>query len=114
MASKALPVPVQSATDAKTGAVTYTMPAEDIVPLYKSLAQCQQDGKELAVCHSDQVDLRSQAAALTTQRDSYKQEADTWKQAAKGGTVWQRTWKVVKYVSIGALIGGGIVAATKH
>ena len=51
---------------------------------------------------------------LTTQRDSYKQKAEEWKKAAKGGSAWRRFVKAANYVGIGALISGGTVAAVKH
>ena len=110
MAAKNLPAPVQTATDPKTGAVSYTIPPEDVVPLYKKLATCEQAG-QLDVCQHDVVDLKSQAAELTTQRDSYKQEAATWKKAAKGGSFIKRAVKVAEHVAIGAAIG---YAIAKH
>jgi len=111
MAAKNLPAPIQTATDAKTGAVSYTIPPEDVVPLYKKLATCEQSAGQLDVCQHDVVDMKSQAAELATQRDSYKQEAATWKKAAKGGPFIKRAVKVAEHVAIGAAIG---YAIAKH
>ena len=105
---------VTAQVDTKTGATQYSVTPEGVVALGKQIATCQENASELAACTKDKADFQHVTTDLTTQRDSYKQEADTWKKAAKGGSVWQRVAKAAKYIGIGALIGGGAVAAVKH
>ena len=110
-ANKNLPAgSFQMQTDA-TGKTTYSLTPDAVVQLGKDVATCQEQGKELNTCEQDRSDLQHITTDLTSQRDSYKQEAATWKKAAKGGTVWQRVWRVTKYVGIGAGIG---YAIAKH
>ena len=105
---------VTAQVDTKTGATQYSVTPEGVVALGKQIATCQENASELATCTKDKAEFQHITTDLTTQRDSYKQEADTWKKAAKGGSVWQRVAKAAKYIGIGALIGGGAVAAVKH
>jgi len=114
-AAKNLPTSsVTAQVDAKTGATQYAVTPEGVVALGKQIASCQENSNELAACTKDKADFQHITTDLTAQRDSYKQEADTWKKAAKGGSAWRRLVKAAKYVGIGAVIGGGVVAATKH
>jgi hypothetical protein len=48
---------------------------------------------------ADLVDSQTKFLAMTAERN-------TWKTAAKGGSLWTRTKRVVKWVGIGILIGG--------
>jgi len=104
-ANKNLPAgSVETQTDA-TGKTTYTLTPDAVVQLAKDVASCQEQGKELSTCQQDKADLQHETVDLASQRDSYRQDADTWKKAAKGGTTWQRVWRVTKYVGIGAAAG---------
>ena len=104
-AAKNLPsASVTAQVDAKTGATQYSLTPEGVVALGKQIATCQENASELAACTKDKADFQHITTDLTTQRDSYKQEAEEWKKAAKGGSKWQRTMRVVKY----AVIFGGV------
>ena len=110
-ANKNLPAGSFQAQTDTTGKTTYALAPDAVVQLGKDIATCQEQGKELSTCQQDKADLQHITVDLTSQRDSYKEEAATWKKAAKGGATWQRVWRVTKYVGIGAGIG---YAIAKH
>ena len=75
------------------------VPQADIKPLLDFSAECAECKLKLA---SDETQIKQ----LEGERDSALK-------TAKGGSFWQRTRKVAKYVGIGILIGGATVAITK-
>lgn len=96
-AAKNLPQGAATAqVDAKTGATQCSVTPEGVVALGKQIATYQENASELAVCTKDKADFRHITVDLTKQRDSYKQEAEEWKKAAKGGSAWRRFVKAAK------------------
>jgi hypothetical protein len=104
---------LQQPTNPQTGQPDTTKPPAILfdAPQAKILNDTLND---CAVCkitvpklQADLTDSKTKLAAMTDERD-------TWKTAAKGGSVWQRTKRALKWIGIGGLIGGGIVAAAKR
>ena len=74
------------------------VPSADLKPLFDYVQNCRACQAQLAAVQQDVQDERAKNAALTKQRDEALN-------AAKGGSVWHRTLRVVKWVAIGFGIG---------
>jgi len=101
------------ATGGATGSTTAQLPSApdvrvpsaDLKPLFDYVQDCRACQAKLAAAQQDADDERKKNAALTTERDAAVK-------VAKGGTVWSRTFRVVKWVAIGFGIGYVAHAAT--
>jgi hypothetical protein len=89
----------QDGTAASKSLPDAVVPNVDIQPLLNFSSECSQCKLKLA---SDETQIKQ----LEGERDSALR-------TAKGGSFWQRTRKVAKYVGIGIIIGGVTVAVTK-
>src|SRR5207247_62219 len=77
-------------------------------PQVKAYAQdCEACKLQLPKLQADLADRAKQAELAQGQIDSLKQERESWKVAARGGTWKQRTVKAAKH----GIIGGGIAIA---
>lgn len=88
----------------------FILPSEDALPLAQTLNKCKQDQASLGSCTADLADTTKQLDARTQQFKLAQTDADRWKKVAKGGSVWQRTFKIAGYV---ACAGGGAYLGTK-
>ena len=81
------------------------VPSADLKPLFDYVQDCRACQTKLTASQQDAADDRAQIDALTKERD-------TAVKAAKGGSVWTRTLRVVKWVAIGFGVGYLARAAT--
>ena len=82
----------------------FILPAEDALPLAQTLNKCKQDQAALVTCQADSKDLNAQLEARAMQLQLSQKETAVWKKAAKGGSAWSRTFKLMGYA---ACAGGG-------
>jgi len=102
--------PIQITTPAATPQNPNPQPVaqvmlEDAPQVKTYLHTCEECKLELPKLQADLKDREAQQTLAQKQIDSLKQQRDTALTAARGGTTWQRTWKVVKYLVIGGAIG---------
>jgi hypothetical protein len=69
---------------------------------------------DCAICKLTVPKLQADLADSKTQLTAMTKERDDWKTAAHGGSVWARTKRAAKYIGIGILIGGAVVAGAKR
>jgi len=86
-----------SAPDAK-------IPAADLKPLYDYVLDCKACQAKLTAAQNDLTDEKTKTATLTKSRDDAVR-------AAKGGSIWKRTTRALKWFAIGAA-AGAIAAKT--
>jgi hypothetical protein len=111
----AQPAPQAAATgsasaEAKAGqqlpaAPDVRVPSADLKPLFDYVQDCRACQAKLAAAQQDAQDERTKNSALTKERDAAVK-------AAKGGSVWTRTVRVVKWVAVGFAVGYLAHAAT--
>jgi hypothetical protein len=82
------------------------IPAADLKPLYDYLLDCKACQAKLSASQSDLADEKSKTATLTKSRDDAIR-------AAKGGSIWKRTARALKWFAIGAA-AGAIAAKTSR
>jgi hypothetical protein len=82
------------------------IPTEDLKPLYDFAIDCKACQARLAATQSDLSDEKTKTAALTRERDDALR-------IARGGTVWRRLARAVKWFAIGAA-AGAIAAHASH
>ena len=82
------------------------IPAADLKPLYDYLLDCKACQAKLSTSQSDLADEKSKTATLTKSRDDAIR-------AAKGGSIWKRTARALKWFAIGAA-AGAIAAKTSR
>lgn len=92
-----------NATDLTPG-LAAEFPAEDLKPLFDFVQDCRACQAQLASARSDLGDERAKSAALEKERGAAIR-------AAKGGGIWTRVKRNVKWLAIGAAIGA---LATQH
>ena len=95
----------QGATAQLPSAPDVRVPAGDLKPLFDFVQDCRACQAQLAAAQQDASDEREKNAALTKERDAAVK-------AAKGGGVWSRTVRVVRWVAIGFGVGYLARAAT--
>ena len=88
----------------------FILPSEDALPLAQTLNKCKQDQVSLGACTKDLGDTNNQLEARTQQFKLAQNDADKWKKVAKGGSVFQRTMKLIGYA---ACAGGGAWLGSK-
>ncbi len=71
------------------------------------LLQCDADDHALQACQQNTATLQQQVKETDT-------EAQTWENAAKGGSKWQRILRAAKWFGIGAASGAVAFAAVHH
>jgi hypothetical protein len=81
------------------------VPSADLKPLFDYVQDCRACQAKLAAAQQDSQDERTKNDALTKERDAAVK-------AAKGGSVWTRTVRVVKWVAVGFAVGYLAHAAT--
>ncbi len=86
---------------------TVTIPQTDLKPLYDDLQDCRATTLETASLTKDLADEKSQAAALTTERDAAVA-------ATHGGTFLVRLKREAKWLAIGVAIGAVTAEAAQH
>lgn len=111
-----LKVPVQVSTPTPTADNPHPSPVVQIpeadFPQAKSYIQaCETCKVNLTKTQADLADRAQQAALAQKTIDSLKKERDTALVAAKGGTTFQRTIRVIKWLVIGGAFG---YVAAKH
>ena len=82
------------------------IPAEDLKPLYDFALECKACQAKLTASQSDLTDERTKTAVLTHERDDALR-------IARGGTIWRRVARAVKWFAIGAA-AGAIAAKASH
>jgi hypothetical protein len=104
---------LQQPTNPQTGQPDTTKPPAILfdAPQAKILNDTLND---CAVCKITVPKLQADLADNQTKLLAMTNERNTWQTAAKGGSVWTRTKRALKYIGIGGLIGGAIVAAAKR
>ena len=101
---------LQPAVNPQTGQVDTSKPpnlvfdAPQAKALNDQLVECKICQVSLTKAQADLVDTNTKLAGVTKERDD-------WKIAAKGGSIWKRTGRVLKWAAIGVAIG---YAAAKH
>jgi len=88
-------------TPAKPGEVAapdVRVPSADLKPLFDFVQDCRACQAKLAAAQQDAQDQHTKNDALTKERDAAVK-------AAKGGSVWTRTVRAVKWVAIGFVAG---------
>jgi len=91
--------PSPSATSAELpSSPAAQIPSADLKPLYDYVLDCKACQAKLAASQSDLADEKSKTAVLTKSRDAALQ-------VAKGGTIMQRTIRVLKWFALGAAAG---------
>lgn len=78
------------------------IPAADLKPLYDYVLDCKVCQAKLTAAQSDLADEKTKTATLTKSRDEALK-------AAKGGSLFQRTVRALKWFALGA--AAGVVAA---
>ena len=111
-----LPAPITFTTPLPTKDNPNPQPVASVpqidFPAVKSYAQeCEQCKLNVAKLQADAEDRIKQMQVARTEIDSVKKERDAAVTAAKGGSILQRTGRVIKYVAIGVLVG---YVAAKH
>jgi len=81
------------------------VPSADLKPLFDFVQDCRACQAKLTAAQQDAQDERTKNDALTKQRDAAVK-------AAKGGSVWTRTVRTVKWVAVGFAVGYLAHAAT--
>jgi hypothetical protein len=71
------------------------------------LLQCDADDHALNACQQNATTLQQQVKETDT-------EAQTWENAAKGGSKWQRILRSAKWFGIGAASGAVVFAVAHH
>jgi hypothetical protein len=84
---------------------TVTIPENSLPGLRDTIEQCKECAVKLNTAQADLESRLQQMKEADAQIQALKTERDVAVKAAKGGTAWQRAWKVVKYVAIGGAIG---------
>jgi hypothetical protein len=74
------------------------VPSADFKPLFDYVQDCRACQAKLTAAQQDLVDEHAKSAALTRERDAAVK-------AAKGGSVWTRTLRAVKWVGVGFVAG---------
>ncbi len=74
------------------------VPSADLKPLFDFVQDCRACQAKLAAAQQDTQDERTKNDALTKQRDAAVK-------AAKGGSVWTRTVRTVKWLAVGFAVG---------
>jgi hypothetical protein len=85
----------------------------DAKAIFDKLALCSADDKSLSTCSADKSDLQGQLVAQKKETADEQAIAETWKKAAKGGSVWHRTLTAAKWIGIGAAVGYAAAEAKK-
>jgi len=80
------------------GAQDVRVPAADLKPLFDYVQDCRACQAKLSSAQQDLKDEQAKNSALTTQRDAAVK-------AAKGGGVWTRTWRAMKWAAVGFAVG---------
>lgn len=94
---------------AKTGEAAtpdVRVPSADLKPLFDFVQDCRACQAKLAAAQQDAQDEHTKNDALTKERDAAVK-------AAKGGGVWTRTVRIVKWVAVGFAVGY-LVHASGH
>lgn len=102
---------IQITVNPKTGEATATIPAESIPQLPQVIEKCKTCELNLDTATKQLTYTQQQQQLLASQLVNVSKERDDWKVAAKGGTAFQRTIRVVKWLAIGA--GAGYIAGHK-
>jgi hypothetical protein len=84
-----------------------SLTAPEVSAIAQQLAAGQKCASDLAACKSDLTDTGNQKQLLA-------KRATAAEQALKGGSFWKRLKADTKWLAIGGLIGGGLVAGVKR
>ena len=95
-------LPTQSLPNAPAAQI----PAADLKPLYDYILDCKACQAKLTAAQSDLADEKTKTATLTKSRDEALK-------AAKGGSLFQRTVRALKWFALGAA-AGAIAAKSAH
>src|SRR5271168_105677 len=82
------------------------VPSADLKPLFDFVQDCRACQAKLSSAQQDLQDERAKGAALTKERD-------TAVKAAKGGGVWTRTLRAIKWIGVGFVVGYVAKTATR-
>jgi hypothetical protein len=99
------PSPATTSTELPSAPIAQ-IPAADLQPLYDYALNCTVCQAKLTAAQADLADEKIKTAALTQSRAAALR-------AAKGGSVWQRTARALKWFAIGAA-AGAIAVKTAH
>lgn len=107
-----LPVPLQpnippaTPQDPKPEPISVTVPAPDLKPLYDALV----DGR---MCQEELAGTKLVMAEKDVQIDSLKRENAETVKLAKGGSLFRRIGRGLKWVGVGVLVGVGVARAVR-
>lgn len=108
------PAPVQQTVNGKTETVqppaAVEIPAADLPALQAYKLNCDATGLKLDACTKTGADLQVQLAGTETQLGAMTKERDSWKTAAKGGSIWSRVGRNLKCLAIS---GGAAYAGSR-
>jgi len=85
----------------------FTIPQQDLKPLYDYLQDCRACQAQLTVARADLADEKTKSQALARERDAAVR-------AAKGGGFWARAKRAAKWFAIGAGAGVAFTCASGH
>jgi len=98
-----------------------TIPAASLQAITAQIEQCKESMASLTTCQADKADLTKQLglkdSQLSSQKDqlaAIQKEADAWRTAAKGGSIWTRAKRDAKWLAIGVGAGAAIGYASGH
>jgi hypothetical protein len=83
------------------------IPEADFKSIRDAQVTCEENAAKLATCQA--LGNESKQQLKLTQ-----QQADEWKTAARGGSVWHRALGAAKWFAVGAGAGAGLYAAAHH
>ena len=82
------------------------------VKAYES--QCETCKMALPKVQADLADREAQMKLAQQEIESIQKQRDAALTAAKGGNLWHRTVKALKYIGIGVLVGAAAVCGSQH
>jgi hypothetical protein len=108
-------VQVPAATkDNPTPPATITIAQADLPVLRDRLNKCDTDALAVSTCTKDLATKNAQLHDAGVSLSAVEGERDAYKQELAGGTKWQRTKKALKFIGIGAAIGGAAICGSGH
>lgn len=90
------------------------VPLADAPQAKQYVEMCESCKLQLAKAQDDLSNRQAQAELAQQQIASLKVQRDSAVTAAKGGNVWHRTTKALKYLGIGAVAGAAAVCGSGH
>lgn len=101
-------------TQNPTPSAIASIPQADLPALRDEVTQCQVCAQKLSSAQSDLSSERDKEVLAGEQLSAMTKERDAAVTASKGGSLWKRIERAVKYTVIGIAIGAAAVCGTGH